>query len=75
VEHGGRLLCTSCLARESASANEAQGKWAGARRHLEVAAATLATVLVFYAVGSILLNVPPDFHEATIWAHETGATP
>jgi hypothetical protein len=75
VEHEGRLLCTSCLARESASAKARQDKWAGARRRLELAAATLAAVLVFYGIGSILLNVPPDFHEGTIWAPKTGATP
>jgi len=75
VEHGGRLLCTVCLARESASAKARQGKWAGARRRVELAAAMLAAVLVFYAIGSILLNVPPDFHEGTIWAPKTGSTP
>ena len=75
VEHEGRLLCTSCLARESASAKARQGNWAGARRQLMLAAATLAAVLVFYGIGSILLDIPPDFHEGTIWAPNTGATP
>jgi hypothetical protein len=75
VEHEGRLLCTSCLARETASAKARLAKWAGARRHLELAAAALAAVLVFYGIGSILLNVPPEFHEGTIWAPKNGSTP
>jgi hypothetical protein len=75
VEHEGRLLCTSCLARVYSSATGRRGNWAGARRQFALAAAVLAAVLVFYGIGSILLNVPPDFHEGTIWASKTGDTP
>jgi late competence protein required for DNA uptake (superfamily II DNA/RNA helicase) len=72
VEHEGRLLCTTCLARQATSALARSGQWAGARRHLALAAATLAAVLVFYAMGSILLSVPPEFHEGTIWSPKVG---
>jgi hypothetical protein len=75
VEHEGRFLCTSCLARQAASTQARRGGWAGVRRPLSLAAATLAAVLVFYAMGSILLNVPPEFHEGTIWSPKIGASP
>jgi hypothetical protein len=75
VEHDGRLLCTSCLARQAAAKGTARGDWAGVRRQLSLGAAALAAVLVFYALGSILINVPPDFHEGTIWAPKIGKAP
>lgn len=75
VEHDGRLLCTSCLERQAASPPARRGGWAGARRSLGLAAATLAAVLVFYGIGSLLLDIPPQFHEGTIWAPKTGNAP
>ncbi len=75
VEHEGRLLCTSCLAKQAASKVAARGDWAGLRRQLALAAGALAAVLVFYAVGSILTNVPPEFHEGTIWSPKIGKAP
>jgi hypothetical protein len=75
VEHEGRLLCTSCLAKQAAAPQARGGDWAGMRRQLSLAAATLVAVLVFYAVGSILINVPPDFHEGTIWSPKIGKAP
>jgi hypothetical protein len=75
VEHGGRLLCISCLAKETSTARADRGRWAGVRRKAALVAATLAAVLVFYGIGSILLNVPPEFHEGTIWSPKTGDAP
>lgn len=75
VEHEGRLLCTSCLATQAAPKQARRGDFAALRRQLALAAATLAAVLVFYAVGSVLLNVPPVFHEGTIWSPKIGKSP
>jgi hypothetical protein len=75
VEHEGRLLCTACLARQAAAPQASRGDWARVRRQLSLAAAALVAVLVFYAVGSILINVPPEFHEGTIWSPKIGKAP
>jgi hypothetical protein len=75
VEHEGRLLCTGCLAKAAAAAHSAAGRSAAARRRLALLAATLAALLMFYGMGSILLNVPPEFHRGTIWAPKVGKAP
>jgi hypothetical protein len=75
VEHEGRLLCTACLAKQAALSKERRGAWARVRRPLGLAAATLAAILIFYGMGSILLNVPPEFHEGTIWSPKVGKSP
>jgi hypothetical protein len=72
VEHEGRLLCTSCLAREAARAGKHADRWVRTRRRLALAAAMLVAGLVFYAMGSMLLSVPPDFHEGNIWTPKNG---
>lgn len=69
VEHDGRLLCASCLAKLSVGrGGEAPKVW---RRRLVGAGGLVAGVLVlwtfFYAVGFGLSRVPPDFHDGTIW--------
>lgn len=75
MEHEGRLLCTTCLVKFAGSTAARRGDWARVRRQLALGAAVLATVLVFYAVGSILINVPPEFHEGTIWSPKMGKAP
>lgn len=70
VEHGGRILCAACLAKE------AKQTAAAPRRRVIVRAAsdallTLASVLAlwiaFYAFGQFLKALPPALHEGTVW--------
>jgi len=75
VEHEGRLLCAPCLAKQAGGGGMRRRRWLAVRRQLALAAAVLAAGLVFYALGSLLLNVPPDFHEGTIWGAKTGKLP
>ncbi|HXQ81910.1 MAG TPA: hypothetical protein VN775_11390 [Opitutaceae bacterium] len=72
VEHSGRLLCAPCLAKQAAGGERRRRRLLALRRQLALAAALFAAGLVFYALGSLLLNVPPDFHEGTIWGAKSG---
>lgn len=69
VDHAGRLVCASCLAKTTAASAEAKPKrsFAGLRRGVTLIAAVLVLWVLFYTVGSLLLSVPADFHEGTIW--------
>lgn len=67
VEHDGKLLCASCLARAAVAQERRQQRLATLRRTLETAAALLALWIVFYAGGAVLLKIPPTFHDGTIW--------
>ncbi|MBX3736522.1 MAG: hypothetical protein KF715_07535 [Candidatus Didemnitutus sp.] len=70
VEHNGRVLCATCLAKSVAGAGAAQDAtpW---RRKGGDAAVTAACVLLlwiaFYGFGQFLKALPPDLHEGTVW--------
>jgi hypothetical protein len=69
VDHAGRLVCATCLAKTTAASAEAKPKrsFAGLQCAVTLAAAVLVLWMIFYAVGLLLLSVPPQFHEGTIW--------
>ncbi len=62
VEHDGRLLCTSCLAKSSAPVRRSRGiaavAWFGA-----AAAGLLMAWASFYYTGSLLAKIPSEFHQ------------
>jgi hypothetical protein len=67
VEHAERVLCASCLQRLEAA--RPTRRWHLAPWLLVAAAVTgLALVwLGFFVVGQILLALPTEFHEGTVW--------
>jgi hypothetical protein len=67
VEHGGRLLCAACLARTTVANARRGERLAALRRLAGTAGGALALWLVFYWVGALLVKIPPDFHDGTIW--------
>lgn len=62
VEHDGRLLCTSCLAKSAAPVQRARGI-ANAAWFAAAAAGLLVAWASFYYTGSLLAKVPSEFHE------------
>jgi len=67
VEHDGKLLCAPCLARQATRARERRERWRGARRTARAAAGVAALWLVFYGIGALLLKIPPELHDGTVW--------
>ncbi|MBL9189332.1 MAG: hypothetical protein JNK23_17750 [Opitutaceae bacterium] len=67
VEHGGRLLCSACLARRAVAAEQRRSRFRGLRRGVRTGAGVIALWLVFYWVGALLLKVPRDVHDGAIW--------
>jgi uncharacterized paraquat-inducible protein A len=67
VEHEGKLLCARCLARVTAARERRRQRLASLRRAVSAGAGTLVLWLVFYWLGALLLKIPPDFHDGTIW--------
>jgi hypothetical protein len=68
VDHGGKLVCAGCLAKASAAvAPRKQRSWAGVKRVATLAVGGLILWVLFYAMGSLLLSVPGEFHDGTIW--------
>lgn len=67
VEHKGRLLCVSCLARQTARDAARLPLGLAVRRALALGLAVLVAWAAFYTVGALLLKLPPDFHDGTMW--------
>lgn len=69
TEHEGRLICASCL-----SALTDTGKRERRRITLPVTpfiqgvVALLAVWLIYYAMARLLILIPSNFHEGTIWS-------
>lgn len=68
TEHGGRILCASCLAREARGADAPKRSRRHPGRWLAGAAGLVAMWIVFYAAGRLLLAIPSEVHEGSVWA-------
>jgi hypothetical protein len=67
AEHDGRLMCAGCLRELSAPETRRSIRWAGIGRGLAAGAGLVVLWFCFYALGQVLLSVPSDFHEGTVW--------
>jgi hypothetical protein len=69
VDHAGRLVCASCLAKTSAASATSGRKrdLSRIRRAATLALSGLVLWMIFHAIGSLLLSMPADFHEGTVW--------
>ena len=67
VEHAGKLLCAPCLAKVTAVAERRHERLVGVRRWAGAAAGGLVLWLALYGLGVLLLKIPPEFHDGTVW--------
>jgi hypothetical protein len=67
TEHEGIVICATCLRRQSAPTTERRTNWNRLGRLGLAAAGVLAAWLWFFSAGQILLSLPSDFHEGTLW--------
>ena len=66
VDHDGRLLCTSCLAAETAGRKTHRPWWRVAVR-LAAATAMLAVAWIFFYLAALgVLRLPAHFHEGRL---------
>ena len=67
VEHDGKLLCATCVARAAEAGKRRSQRRAAMRRAAVTAGAAIMLWMLFYAGGALLVKIPPDFHDGTIW--------
>lgn len=67
IDHDGRLLCATCVARAAAGHERRRERLAAGRRLALTAAAVVALWGAFYGLGAVLRRIPPDFHDGTVW--------
>jgi hypothetical protein len=72
LEHEGRVLCSDCLAREIARGEKpvsTRGRvlpdWLGSS--VGSLAGFLALWIFLYLGAMLLLRIPPEFHQGSVW--------
>lgn len=66
VDHSGRLLCTSCLAAETAGRRVHRAWWRIGARLVAAVAMLLVAWLFFYLATLGVLGLPAKFHEGRL---------
>ena len=67
TEHDERILCASCLKRQTAQATRPRRNFAPLIRGAAAVMGLIVASLYFYLLGRVLLATPAKFHEATVW--------
>ncbi len=67
TEHDGKVICAGCLRKESGLRAERRVSAAIFGRALAVTAGFLLGWICFYSAGQLLVSVPAEFHEGTLW--------
>lgn len=67
TEHDERVVCAACLRKQSVPRAERRRWLAGVGRALAAGLGFVAGWLLFYSAGQMLLSIPSEFHEGTVW--------
>lgn len=70
TEHDDKVICSDCLRQLSGKtlSKPKRLQWIG--RGISAAAGFFVLWLSFYYLGQLLLSIPSDFHEGTLWAQK-----
>ena len=71
TEHDDRVVCSSCLAKLAGREGKRRWRISGIVQAGQFAAGLFMLWCCFYLLGRLLLNVPSDFHEQTVWKDRT----
>jgi hypothetical protein len=72
VEHSGRLVCATCLASLAAAGRKETKRVRNWSRFYDVVGlgvAILVAIACFHLLGTLLLKIPTEVHEGTLWRH------
>jgi hypothetical protein len=67
TEHDDRLICSDCLLKLSGKAATKPHRFRWLLRGTGAAAGFFVLWLSFYYLGQLLLSIPSEFHEGTLW--------
>lgn len=67
TEHEGRVICSECLARLSRVAEKKPLRLRWLTTPVGVVLGLAVAWLFFYGVGRVLVKIPAEWHEGTVW--------
>src|ERR1043165_1393847 len=68
TEHEDRVICATCLRRTTQAGEQRRIRLAWVPSFAACLFGFVVLWLVFYYCGVVLLQIPPKFHEGTVWA-------
>lgn len=66
TEHEGRIICAACL-REISIPSEVKRRSRFVAPALQLLAGVMILIVAFSVVARLLLLLPHDYHEGTVW--------
>jgi len=67
TEHDERVLCASCLKKQTAPVERPRRSFAPVGRGFAAVCGLMLAWLYFYFIGRALLTLPTQYHEGTVW--------
>lgn len=67
TEHDDRVICSSCLRKLTARPDAQRRSFAPIARIAALLSGAIVAWVFFFVIGRLVVNVPTDFHEATLW--------
>ena len=67
TEHEDKVLCAACLQQRVKPSAKASHRFRGFLQLGHFFAGILLLYLLFYYVAQLLLSLPTEFHEGTLW--------
>lgn len=67
TEHEGRVICATCLAQLTLESTDRPRRVRKVLQALYLSCSLLFLWLVFFVMGRLLLMIPSDFHEGSLW--------
>ncbi|HWB59983.1 MAG TPA: rhomboid family protein [Chthoniobacteraceae bacterium] len=72
TEHDDRLICASCLQKLAVKKSGVRGKFGAVGGVFLCVLGILVAWVFFYSMGQLVLMLPSNFHEGTVWHAEGG---
>jgi hypothetical protein len=67
TEHDDRVICAACLRKLTFKPETQKRDWSGMTRVVAGLGGFVLAWLMFYTAGRMLLSIPADFHDGTLW--------
>ncbi|MCD6052747.1 MAG: rhomboid family protein [Verrucomicrobia bacterium] len=71
TEHEDRVICAACLRRLTFKPAAKKRNLAGVKRLMAGACGFLLAWMMFYTAGRMLLSIPAEFHDGSVWKLST----
>ena len=70
TEHDDRVICAACLQRVAVQKTAHRRRFGPLLRVVAAGGGLLVAWVFFFILGRLLVNIPAEYHEGTVWQRE-----